>query len=293
MFVYKDTNAKVIFKHPHPGPLYVSLYRGSKLLFVSQMPIPYSATTAYGGTKVYDAFTLDYNDTQYAGNLRVEWRDQPEVNASVFKRNQIIEVVTPIAPLDYIEAALLENGASDSNPNTFTQQIIEMENTVRLIIEAYTGTKFTVESGVKYARGIQELTHLLDGAVSVEAITPPLTADLYSNYTYFNIKEAPPEDYLDGGFDGVIRVPNDYYKNVQYAVTGVWGQDVPAPVQEAALILVKEFSCNETLYRDRYVQIVSYADSRFQFNPQAFAGTGNVKADQLLEPFKRGGMILV
>lgn len=288
MHIYKDSNSEVTFRHPHPGPLEAKIFRGTTQ--VGSRTLPPEIPPNFNN-KVADAFviTIDYVESQYAGQLRINWFDKYG-----FSRDQYVDVVTPIAPLYDLESVIRENGGGLVEVNTFRQEIAEMENTIRLIIEAYTGRTFTSEAGIRYARGVNSLTKLLDNAVSIDAIEPPLTADLRGAYTYLNIKQAPPEEYASPGFDGVIRVPKDYYNNVQYTVTGVWGtQDVPAPVQEAALILAKEFSCNEKLYRDRYLQIVSYADSRFQFNSQAFAGTGNVLADQLLDPFKRGGMIFV
>jgi hypothetical protein len=299
MYVYKDTNAQIVFKHPHPGPLYVSVFRGSTQLYpplgVPSFPLTPDDTvqTSFGGIKVYRG-AINYVITQYPGSLRVEWRDADTREASTFVKDQFIDVITPIAPLDYIESAVSESGAGDSNPNVFAQQVKDMENTVRLIIEAYTGRKFTSYTGTKYVQGVQGLSKLLDEATTIDSISPPPTADLMRSFTYLNIKQAPPEEFVGQAFDGVIRVPNDYYKNVRYTVTGTWGYaDIPAAVQEAAMILIKELSCNETLYRDRYLQVVSYADNRFQFNSQAFSGTGNAKADQLLDPYKRGGMIMV
>lgn len=279
MYVYQDTNANITFKHPYTGAISAEIYRGSTLV-----------DTLAVGNKPFEEITiaLTYKETQYSGQLRIEWHGDDG-----FHRTQFVDVVTPIAPLSYIESALTEAGAGETNPQAFAQKIAEMENTVRLIIEAYTGRSFTSYYGMKSARGVDGLTKLLDEASRIESISPPLTADLSGTYTYLNIKQAPPEEYSTPTFDGVIRVPKDYYRNTQYTVTGFWGQEPPAPVQEAALILVQELSCNETLYRDRYLQVVSYADSRFQFNSAAYRGTGNVKADQLLEPYKRGGMIIV
>jgi hypothetical protein len=276
MFVYVDTNAEVTFTHPHPGPLSADIYRGAV-----------KVGTRSGYPSVDGKFTvpLAWQETDKPGILRIEWFDN-----NTFRKNQYVEVVTPIAPLSYIESVLTENGSVSQN---FNQQVKEMENTVRLIIEAYTGQNFSAVYGTKYAKGTVELSKVLSQSIQIDAISPPLTADLQQQFTYLNIKQAPPEGFTPG-FDGVIRVPNDYYSNVRYTVTGLWGWlEVPAAVQEAALILIQELSCNESLYRDRYLQSVSYADNRFQFSPMAFAGTGNVKADQLLDSFKRGGMIIV
>jgi hypothetical protein len=286
MYVYKDTVSHVTFKHPYPGPLRVEVFRGAEKLFDSVNYLMPASND--GSNNIYDFVRLDWDDTRYAGRLRLHWS-----SGTGFDRDQWVDVITPIVPLDYIYTALTEAGAANNDPQLLDQQVKEMENSVRLIVENYTGQKFNLEHGTRSARGLSELTLLLDNSVTIDTISPPLAADLYSKFTHLNIKQAPPEEYRPG-FDGVIRVPRDYYRNTLYTVTGTWGnEEVPAAVQEAAMILISEYSCNEVLYRDRYLQSISYGDSRFQFNDRAWAGTGNAKADQLLDPFKREGMILV
>lgn len=304
MYVYQDTNSEVAFKHAYlprtdfdPSVdlpvLYVDIFRGSVKIVENLGPVQGvgwsgSSSTQSGNivTSTPGVYTivLDYNDTQFAGQLRLNWHNADRT----FDRDQLVDVVTPICDLSDLEAVL-----TDESTVTKTS-LAELENTIRQLIEAYTGTTFGVRYGTKVVRGVDDLSRLLDSSVRIDLIEPPLNVELRSKFTYLNIKQAPPEDLMDNYFDGVIRVPRDYYTNVTYTVTGSWGYaQVPAKVQEAALILAKEFSCNESLYRDRYLQVVQYGDNRFQFNPQAFAGTGNVKADQLLDEFKKEGMILV
>jgi hypothetical protein len=91
---------------------------------------------------------------------------------------------------------------------------------------------------------------------------------------------------------GVIRVPgtsgsatswsNDY----PFRITGEWGyKSVPAPVKEAAKLLVNDYACQEIAFRDRYLESIKAADWRLQFSTQAWERTGNVRADQLLSDY--------
>lgn len=75
---------------------------------------------------------------------------------------------------------------------------------------------------------------------------------------------------------------NDY----PFTITGDWGyKTVPAPVKEAARLLVNDYACQEIAYRDRYLESIKAADWRLQFSAQAWEYTGNVRADQLLSEF--------
>jgi hypothetical protein len=115
-----------------------------------------------------------------------------------------------------------------------------------------------------------------------------------------NIKQAPPEWILDR-FDsnGKIFAPvlyghNRFVDGVEYVVEGVWGyQDVPGDVKQAARLLVQDYSCDESLWRERYIDSVRAGDWRFEFNAQAFAGTGNVQADQILSGYRRATMVVI
>ncbi len=75
---------------------------------------------------------------------------------------------------------------------------------------------------------------------------------------------------------------NDY----PFEITGDWGyKSVPAPVKEAARLLVNDYACSEQLYRDRYLESIKAADWRLQFSSRAWEYTGNVRADQLLSEY--------
>lgn len=75
---------------------------------------------------------------------------------------------------------------------------------------------------------------------------------------------------------------NDY----PFTITGKFGyKTVPAPVKEAAKLLVNDYACSEALYRDRYLESIKAADWRLQFSSRAWEYTGNVRADQLLSEY--------
>lgn len=90
---------------------------------------------------------------------------------------------------------------------------------------------------------------------------------------------------------GIIVAPGagratSWRQDYPFKITGVFGyKTVPAPVKEAAKLLVNDYACPEALYRDRYLESVKAADWRLQFSSSAWDHTGNVRADQLLSEF--------
>lgn len=75
---------------------------------------------------------------------------------------------------------------------------------------------------------------------------------------------------------------NDY----PFEITGDWGyKTVPAAVKEAAKLLVNDYACSESAYRDRYLESIKAADWRLQFSSRAWEATGNARADYLLSEY--------
>jgi len=90
--------------------------------------------------------------------------------------------------------------------------------------------------------------------------------------------------YVDGVVEGWAPRDWNLFDTLNYfEIDGVWGwPNVPEPVREAAKLLVNDYSCHDSIYRDRFVTSISSADWKMQFDSGAFANTGNVRADQLL-----------
>jgi hypothetical protein len=82
--------------------------------------------------------------------------------------------------------------------------------------------------------------------------------------------------------------------NIEYVIAGTWGYNsVPVPVTKAAEILFEDITCPEAAYRNKYVKQVKAADWTIQFSNRAWEDTGNVVADQLLQPYMNSRMMIV
>ena len=78
----------------------------------------------------------------------------------------------------------------------------------------------------------------------------------------------------------------------RYAVQGRFGwSSVPDNVEEACIILIKQFFEKDTQWRNKYVKEINAFDYKFSYMEDAHRGTGNLYADQLLLPYVITGMV--
>lgn len=289
MIVYRDTNSDVIFEHPYEGPLVAAVYRGN-LLLKTFAPVQPSA----------GRFTvrLTYRETQYDGELKVVWTGED------FERAQYINVRQPLVPLSKLRTIFNDSNFGDGD-------LAELENDVRLVIETHCGQKFGYEYSTKSIVGngekrialpsrLANLDTIQGGPVGSFSVSNDGWYLYVQNKNYLTVKEMPPEEFVDNVqlVSGVIHVPDSYWKNfrvgAQYLITGEWGySSVPHEVEEAAMLLAKDFGNSENIYRDRYLDTIKAGDWNMTFTSGAYRGTGNVRADQLLEPYCRHGMVII
>jgi hypothetical protein len=288
MNVYRDTNTDVIFEHPFAGPLVATIYRNGIVQRVSSSI-----------AKNANRFTLPltYVDTQFDGKLDIEWASADRT----FIRTTSIEVVTPLVPLSRLREVFSTDNWADGD-------LKELENKVRIYIQSWTQQTYGYEIATYSVVGNGDqrlpLPRRLIQATNIASTAPGYFGvssdgwELYiRNKNWLTVKEMPPEEYT-WVTHGVIYVPDSYWKafrvGARYDITGEWGYySVPEDVQEAALILAKNYACDDSEYRDRYLSAVKAGDGNLTFDPGAFRATGNVRADQLLEPYRRQGMVII
>lgn len=287
MEIYRDTNDTAVLEHPVTGPLTADIYRGDEVISANQ------AVTSSNGRH---ATAIDWTSAQYDGQLKIVWKK------TGFSRVTYEEVVTPIVPLSELaELDLTE------------EEQFEAEAVVRRIIEAYTGQSFGKFTGTIDVNGNDSSQLALPTPLLILAEMSDGTLDYDVNSfvirgsgwflgqapgAYWTIKDAPPEEVLDD-FNNVIYAPGtikkkDFSYTSYYTIKGDWGYEtVPYPVIQAARMLISDYSCQDSSYRDRYLESMKAADWRIQYTQGAYDGTGNLKADQLLEPFKLSNLAVI
>lgn len=259
-------------------------------------------------------FTLPFSLVQSDKEIEVRWKFNYEENGQTYEyvNSTFVQVVTPILPLSEIKK-ILDDGLGEEP----TQEEVEsIERAVRYVIQAHTGQSFgkkvgkisVTGSGEPFLRLPRKLISFstLNGSthgVSGLAIRgsgwylrsksvfgpPPIRAD------WDGWNEANP-------YSGKVPIvaPNsrhvhNFVENMEYVIDGVWGyHSVPLAVQEAARLLVNDYACADSQYRDRFLTSMTAADWRIQFHEGAFSNTGNVRANQLLAEFvlHRGWVVI-
>jgi hypothetical protein len=278
MSVYRDTADSVVFEHPIEGPLTATIYRDDVVL---------STTPTVDKDEVTGQFVVPLNWTATAtdGTLTVVWTTQG------FERTQQIEVITPIVPLSRLRTLFADQNLGDGD-------LKDLEATVRVVIEAYTGQKFGYYGS--YARafaGSGSERIALDRRISklntVNGVAPDgvkIGADSYSLLVSRDFTAIQSAGVVE--VNGVIRLPDWYVKtfrkDLSFVVDGEWGYlNVPGDVQEAALLLASDYLTGDAGYRDRYLYILKIQQDSFTYHPGAFRGTGNARADLLLSSYRR------
>ena len=240
------------------------------------------------------SFVLPLHLVQYDQNLEVRWTLTYTEYSVEYTLNRVlhIEVVTPI--LSRREIREVWDSATD-------KEVRDIEKAVRHIIQAYTGQQFGMFAGTLPVRGegnsaLRTPRRLIE-LVSVDGrnAAPNFIVDPEGHIVRHYPWGVPPvkADYhgLHMHTGGVIHNPNNvrqtnWSSERTYQLTGRWGYEyIPEAVKEAAKLLVNDYACGDSQYRDRYLVSVVAADWRLQFHSGAYLRTGNVRADQLLSEY--------
>lgn len=300
MEIYRNTLANVDLKVPVTavnGTFDVKAYEGNTVLYTFP-----TVTAITGGYRV----TLPFSLVQADKSIEIRWKfDYTESSSTkTYNYTTAVNVITPYVTLEELKEAIPEAAQfSDA-------ELVRLERRIRGVIDNFTGQSFgryvgtrdVIGSGDVELKTPNRLVHLdnITGADIVYSEDGIASPGLYTSrgdgwYVGFSAP-IPTGDYV---FENVIRDPDSTYgrgfrDNVVYTITGVWGwDDVPAEVKEAALILCEDELCPQSEYRDRYLKSISGDGWRYEFNPNAYYGTGSVMADQLLEPFRRSTMTVI
>lgn len=306
MEVYRNTQANATLEVPSSA-ISTLATASNKIVAIENgrevYEFPVIITTATG-------FSVDlpWNLVTHDRNFTVNWNFSYSLNGipSIYQDRTYVEVVTPLLSLTEV---------SNIAGNILPTEAADLERRVRYVIQSYTGQNFGRFFGTMRVSGnggskLQLPAPLLEfSSLSYDGVLRSnhgvsLNSDGWSlsagNIYIDSIKQAPPEWMLDRfDYAGKIHAPmlygqNSFIDGVEYAVTGVWGYgDVPADVRAAARLLVSDYSCDESLYRDKYLEVISASDWRFQFNSGAYVGTGNVQADQILDKYRRATMVVI
>lgn len=223
------------------------------------------------------------------------------------------EEYTQQVPID-VETPLLELWEIEEILEGTTENPWQVESAVRHVINSHCGQEFGLYEGsvrvqgtgdrsLRLPRRALRIESIGNGMVSWETsptAVPPFVISgggwslRVPTGTWYNVK-ADLEPYATNGpITPPYRYNGTYSDDITYTIKGKFGfYDVPEPVREAAKLLINDYACQDSVYRDRYIEAVTAADWRLQYNAGAYRRTGNARADNLLAPFIRNSMVIV
>ena len=251
---------------------------------------------------VYEVY-IPYYLTSRPKRLKLTWTYIVE-STNISKSHDVF-VITPY--VDIIQAMdILGIGSDPSDPNFKTfNELQQAERYARKVIESYTGQNFYLyhdthvvygddsdslrlpfkinalhelyQNDILLVDNINDINNLgFDVTISPSSFGIKINrASLLDNTVYIANGLVPPS-INDMSF-GVFR------KGVPYMVNGEYGlNEVPDDVELAAIELMKDFFSKDKIWRNKYVHSVQSHDWHFEYNAEAYRGTGNVYVDQLL-----------
>ena len=301
MEIYANTLANVDLIVPVAainGTFTVKAYDGDTLLYT--FPTVAAIT---GGYRV----TLPFSLVQYDRSFKITWSFSytESFTTKTYTHDTYVNVVTPYVTLDDIREAIPEaESLSD-------YELARLEKRIRGVVDGYTGQTFGKFSATRDVIGAGDEELKLDKRLAVMTnITGANilydTDGVTAAAGYYTVRgdgwfvgftnPIPDGDYV---FENVISAPDSCFSrlfkdNVVYTITGTWGwESIPSNVKEAMLILCEDELCPQAEYRDRYLKSISGDGWRYEYNPNAYYGTGSVIADQLLEEFRYSTMTVI
>ncbi len=255
-------------------------------------------------------FVLPFSFVQSDRELEVHWKFNYVEDGTTYEYSNYTEanIVTPILPLREVKRVLGEDFSDE--------EAADVERAVRYIVQAHTGQFFgkfighksVSGSGDTYLRMPMRLIDLktVNGSTFLQDNLALRGSGWFLQSKTYGVPTVRADN--DGwhepawGYSNRAPIVAPYSKSAvnfiehaEYVIDGVWGwYSVPPAVQEAARLLINDYACADSQYRDRFLTSMTAADWRIQFHEGAFSSTGNVRANQLLAEFvlRRGWVVI-
>jgi len=247
---------------------------------------------------------IPYQYTDRNKTLRLQW--EYSVSGTSVVRSDEVYVSTPYVDFNHVQDLGFSTDSSDPNYKSY-REMLAAERYARKIIEQHTGQNFYLYNGLHLVYGydsdilplpakiyqLHELYSndvlLLDTINDIDNWNYPVEisesgygikvnrAGLIDNTVYTANGMVPPSIHDSYGI---------FQSGVAYKVRGQFGwEKVPDNVELAAIELMKDFFSKDTMWRNKYVKNISTFDWDFEYTGDAYTGTGNAYADNLLAEY--------
>jgi len=247
---------------------------------------------------------IPYQYTNRNKTLRVQW--EYSVGGTAVVRSDEVYVVTPYIDFNHVQDLGFSTDSSDPNYKSY-RELLSAERYARKVIEQHTGQNFYLYDDLYLVNGydsdvlplpakIHELHELyandvllLDTINDMNNWNYPVEisesgygikinrANMLDNTVYVANGMVPPSI---NDYSGIFKL------GVPYKVQGRFGwPKVPDNVELAAIELMKDYFSKDTVWKNKYVKSISTFDWDFEYTGDAYTGTGNAYADNLLADY--------
>jgi hypothetical protein len=252
------------------------------------------------------AYTVNvpYQYTDRNRTLRLQW--EYNVGGSTVIKSDEVFVVTPYVDFNHVQDLGFSTDSSDPNYKSY-KELLRSEKYARKQIEEYTGQKFYLYDDLYVVYGYE--SDILPLPAKIHEIHELYVNDILlidtlngvNNWNYpvqisesgygIRINRANLLDNTVYTANGMVPPSiNDYsgvfQSGIPYRVQGRFGwEKVPDNVELAAIELMKDYFSKDTMWRNKYVKNISTFDWDFEYTGDAYTGTGNAYADNLLADY--------
>jgi len=247
---------------------------------------------------------IPYQYTDRNKTLRLKW--EYTINGTSVLREDEVFIVTPYVDFNHVQDLGFSTDSSDPNYKSY-KELLRAEKYARKQIEEYTGQKFYLYDDLYVVYGydsdtlpvpskINQLHELysndvllLDTINAIDNWNYPVEisesgygirinrAGLLDNTVYTANGMVPPSIHDSSGI---------FQSGIAYKIQGRFGwEKVPDNVELAAIELMKDYFSKDTMWRNKYVKSISTFDWDFEYTGDAYTGTGNAYADNLLADY--------
>lgn len=250
---------------------------------------------------------VPYAHTQRNKTLRLQW--EYTVNGTAVVKSDDVFVVTPYVNFNHVQDIGFSMDSSDPGYKSY-QELVRAEKYARKQIEDYTQQKFYLHDDVYVVYGygsdilpLPEKIYQLHELYMNDTLLLN-TIDEINNWNYdviisesgygIRINRSTSLDntvYTANGMvpPSIYDVNGVFQSNSPYRIQGRFGwEKVPDNVELAAIELMKDFFAKDLLWRTKYIKKISTFDWDFEYNGEAYSGTGNSYADKLLADYVLG-----
>lgn len=236
--------------------------------------------------------------------LKLKW--EYSVGSVAIVRSDEVSVITPYVDFNYVQDLGYSTDSSDPGYKSY-KELIAAEKYARKQIEQYTRQKFYLYDNtlIAYGQGydILPLPAKINKLHSLY-IQDRLLVDNINNINNWNFPVQISESGYGirinkaGMLDNTVYTANgmvppsihDYsgifHPGIQYKVFARFGWDnVPENVELATVELMRDYFSKDSIWRKKYIKAISTFDWNFEYSGDAYSGTGNAVADNLLADY--------